>query len=167
VNAKLALQSPVAHEHHARLVRHVDRMPRTADLIEGDQPAQLRFALDETCGFLTDLLLPHMAAAERALYPELERLLQNRHSMSPMRREHEQIRSYVTELEAIRAMLGDGSLSPRQQTRLRRLLFQLYALLKVHLAEELLYADMVEHGASTEREAALATAMEHAGTSTF
>jgi len=42
-------------------------------------------------------------------------------------------------------------------------LYRLYGLLKVHLAEELLYADIVEHGKSPEAEGALAAAMEHTG----
>ena len=167
MNATLVNEAPVTHQHHERLVKHVDRMPRTGDLIDSGQPGELRFALDETCGFLTELLLPHMEAAERALYPELERLLQNRHSMTPMRREHDAIRAEITKLEAIRSTVGDKPLSPREAIRLRRSLFQLYALLKIHLAEELLYADMVEHGASPERESALAVAMEHAGTTTL
>ena len=43
---------------------------------------------DDTSTFLTGTLVPHVDAAERTLYPELERMLQNRHSMAPMRREH-------------------------------------------------------------------------------
>ena len=167
MNATIAKEAPVVQEHHERLVKHVDRMPRTGDLIDSGQPGELRFALDETCGFLTELLVPHMEAAERGLYPELERMLQNRHSMTPMRREHDVIRAEIQNLEAIRSTVGDKPLSPREAIRLRRSLFQLYALLKIHLAEELLYADMVEHGASPERESALATAMEHAGTTSF
>ncbi len=167
MNATLVKASPVVHEHHERLVKHVDRMPRTGDLIDSGQSGELKIALDETCGFLSDLLVPHMEAAERALYPELERVLQNRHSMTPMRREHDVIRAEVKKLDAMRASVGDQPLPPRDAVKLRRTIFQLYALLKIHLAEELLYADMIEHGASVEREAALAAAMEHAGTATF
>lgn len=167
MNATLVKPSPVAHEHHERLVKQVDRMPRTGDLIDSGQPTELRSAVDEMYGFLTELLLPHMEAAERALYPELERLLQNRHSMTPMRREHDLIRAEVKKLEKIRIGLGDKRLAPRDAVKLRRSIFQLYALLKVHLAEELLYADMAEHGMSVEREAALAAAMEHSGTAAF
>ena len=72
-----------------------------------DSPASSQIALDETCAFLSDLLVPHMEAAERALYPELERLLQNRHSMTPMRREHDEIRAEVKKLDAMRASVGD------------------------------------------------------------
>jgi hypothetical protein len=58
----------------------------------------------------------------------------------------------------------DVDVSINDQTGLRRTIFRLYGLLKCHLAEELLYAEIVEHGASPEAEKALATAMEHSGT---
>lgn len=167
MDATIVKEASVAHVHHDRLVKHVDRMPRAGDLIDSGSPEELRSALDETCTFLTELLLPHMDAAERALYPELERMLQNRHSMTPMRREHGLMRAEVKKLDQIRSTLGNRHLPPRDAIKLRRSIFQLYALLKVHLAEELLYADIVEHGASPERESALAAAMEHSGTATF
>jgi iron-sulfur cluster repair protein YtfE (RIC family) len=159
-------QAPVVHQHHDRLRHHVDIMPATGDLIGEAQPAEISFALDQTCEFLTELLIPHMEAAERAIYPELERLFQNRHSMTPMRREHTEIRTKIADLTDLRDLAKKGALGISQQIRLRRTLFGLYALLKVHLAEELLYADLVEHGATPDQEAALATAMAHAGTST-
>ena len=44
-----------------------------------------------------------------------------------------------------------GPLSITQQMRLRRALYGAYALIKIHLAEEQLYADIVEAGASPEK----------------
>jgi len=51
--------------------------------------------------------------------------------------------------------LGDRALA------LRRLLFGMYALIKVHLAEEEEYLRIVEHGVSEDSAAILAAAMEH------
>ena len=158
--------APVVHQHHERLMRNVDRIPATADLIGEAQPAEISLALGQTSAFLTDLLLPHMEATEHAVYPELERLFQNRHSMSPMRREHAEIRARVREIDQLRIAAAERSLSLTQQTQLRRALFTLYALMKIHLAEELLYAEIIETGATPEKEAALETAMAHAGSST-
>ena len=94
-------------------------------------------------------------------------MLQNRHSMTPMRREHTEIRSLVDELKRQRGMLDAGRLTVGESVALRRLVFRLYAMLKVHLAEEQLYLEIVEHDASPEAGAALAAAMEHAGTQEF
>ncbi|HLB44174.1 MAG TPA: hemerythrin domain-containing protein [Candidatus Limnocylindrales bacterium] len=167
MSATLVHSAPVAREHHERLLRHVDQMPAIAELMERGATDELRFALGEMCDFMTELLVPHMEAAERAIYPELERVLQNRHSMTPMRREHTEIRSGVAELVRLRGIVDRPPLSVKDQVALRRIVFRLYGLLKVHLAEELLYAEIVEHGASPEAEQALAAAMEHSGTGSF
>ena len=164
MSTTLVHSAPIAREHHERLLGHVDQMPQIAELMERGPVDQFRFALDEMCDFMTDLLVPHMEAAERAMYPELERMLQNRHSMTPMRREHAEIRTGVAELVRLRGIADRMPLSINDQTALRRTIFRLYGLLKCHLAEELLYAEIVEHGASPEAEKALATAMEHSGT---
>lgn len=153
----------IAHEHHARLMPHVDELAATGDMVGSAGGAELRSRLDATCDFLNGMLLPHMEAAERAYYPELERLLQNRHSMTPMRREHETIRVLVAEIDRRRTHLGDGRTSTGDAIALRRALFRLHALLKVHLAEEQLYADVAEHGMSPTAEAELAEAMRHEG----
>jgi hypothetical protein len=155
----------VSTEHHARLTPHVDDLAATGDLVGTATGSELRQRLDATCAFLNGTLLPHMEAAERAYYPELERQLQNRHSMTPMRREHETIRVLIAELDRRSSALGDGPVATGDAIALRRGLFRLYAILKVHLAEEQLYADIAEHGLSAEGQAGLAAAMQHEGIS--
>jgi hypothetical protein len=83
--------------------------------------------------------------------------------MTPMRREHETIRALAAELDRRRSALGDQRVSTGDAVALRRALFRLYAILKVHLAEEQLYADIAEHGLSAEGQAGLAAAMQHEG----
>ncbi|MEP7380009.1 MAG: hemerythrin domain-containing protein [Chloroflexota bacterium] len=167
MTTQLSSTAPVVHEHNERLVRHVDRIPGVIDLMERGAIDEFRFALDETSDFLTDLLLPHMDAAERVVYPELERMLQNRHSTAPLRREHDSIRSAVDDVSRLRAVADQEPLSTNEKVALRRILYRLYALLKIHMAEELLYAELVEHGASPDAEEALAAAMAHGGTGRF
>ncbi len=157
----------VSVEHHARLMLQVDRMPAVGDLIGGTPLAELRPKVDELSAFLTGLLIPHMDAAEQTLYPELERLLQNRHSMTPMRREHADIRKLVADLGRFQKEVDDGRLPTGDAVALRRIIFRLYALLKVHLAEEQLYLAIIERGVSPDSADALAAAMEHAGTTEF
>jgi hemerythrin-like domain-containing protein len=93
--------------------------------------------------------------------------MQNRHSMTPMRREHELIRSLIGDLETRREALGAGALSTGAGVALRRALYRLHGLLMAHLAEEQLYADLVEHGLTPAEEATLAEALDHAGTASF
>jgi iron-sulfur cluster repair protein YtfE (RIC family) len=149
------------HEHHERIMSHVDRMPALGDLIGPSVTDALRTQLDELVPFLTGTLVPHVDTAEQTLYPELERLQQNAHSMTPMRREHDRIRHLVDDLAALRRVFDVGTPGIRDTVALRRSVFALYALLKVHLAEEELYMHIVERGVSTDAANALAAAMDH------
>jgi iron-sulfur cluster repair protein YtfE (RIC family) len=153
----------VGHEHHERLLQHVDQLPEIADRLLTAPADELRTEVDGIAGFLTGTLVPHVDAAEQTLYPELERMYQNRHSMSPMRREHVEIRRLVTEFAKLTAEVDAGHVSVGRTLALRRVLFQLYALLKIHLAEEDIYLQIVEHGGSADVADLLAAAMDHPG----
>jgi hypothetical protein len=153
----------MAHVHSEHLLHQIDRLPETGDMVATASPADLRARLDETHAFLTEVLIPHMEAAEHALYPELERMFQNVHSMAPLRREHGAVRQSTAELAKVRAHLGEQKISVGQSIVLRRVIFRLYALLKVHLAEEQLYLDILDRRAAPEMAEALAAAMAHPG----
>jgi hemerythrin-like domain-containing protein len=157
----------VSLEHHDRLMHHLDAMTAVGDLVGNAPVAGLRPRVDEVSAFLNGLLLPHMETAEKTLYPELERMLQNRHSMTPMRREHDEIRLLVAELVRLQQHLDAGPLHTGETVALRRVIFRLYAMLKVHLAEEQLYLGIIEHGVSAESAEKLAAAMDHSGITTF
>lgn len=151
----------VAHEHTTRLVEHVDEMPALGDLLLSGTEDEIRPRLDAMGGFLTGLLLPHMETAEPVLYPELERMLQNRHSMTPMRREHAEIRRLVGEFERIRPHVKDAKHSLGRIVAMRRVLFPLYALLKVHTAEEEMYIRIIDHGVAETAGEVIAASLDH------
>ncbi len=157
----------VSLEHHDRLMGHLDAMPAVGDLVGVAPAGDLRPRVTELAEFLNGLLIPHMEAAEQALYPELERLLQNRHSMTPMRREHDEIRELVAELGRLERRLDAGALRTSEIVGLRRVIFRMYAMLKVHLAEERLYLGIINHDASPEGAERLAAAMDHSGITAF
>jgi hypothetical protein len=151
----------VGHEHHERLLAHVDQMPAIADLLLTARAEDVRASLVEMSGFLSGTLLPHIDAAERTLYPELERMFQNRHSMAPMRREHEGIRRLVGAFGKMADDIGAGQVTIGRTLAIRRVMFQLYSLLKIHLAEEDAYLRIVDHGVTTDVADMLAAAMDH------
>ena len=150
----------IAHEHHERLLEHVNRIPVVADSFQGGDKAVIDAGVLEMRTFLMETLLPHIDAAERALYPELERMFQNRHSMAPMRREHEAIRSLAGEFGRLVDQAGDH-VTLGKTLAIRRVLFQLYALLKVHLSEEEAYMRLVERGVAEDVADAVAAALAH------
>ncbi len=151
-----------AHTHDEAILAHADRLPALADLVvEGPTDAFLaRF--EEEYTFITGQLVPHVQAVERALYPELERLMECCHSMTAMRREHEELSRLIGSLGRYRADLLAGRLGAAEQTGLRRALYRLHAILKVHLAEEELYVRVLDHNLPSETKDALAQAMTHA-----
>jgi len=153
----------VAHEHHERLLQHVDQMPTVGDLFLTADDAEVRRTAGESSAFLRGTLIPHVDAAEQALYPELERLLQNRHSMAPMKREHVEVRRLVADFARLAQQIEDGAVSPGKRLALRRVQFQLYALLKIHLSEEEAYLRIVDHGVSVGVADLLAAALDHPG----
>ena len=153
----------MAHVHSEHLLHEIDRLPETGDMVATASPADLRTRLDKTHAFLTEVLIPHIAATEATLYPELERMFQNVHSMAPLRREHAEVRRLTAELARIREQMGEQKISVGASIALRRVIFRLFALLKVHLAEEQVYLDILNRREAPEMADALAAAMAHPG----
>jgi hypothetical protein len=50
-----------------------------------------------------------------------------------------------------------------QQVALRRVLYRLYALLEIHVAEEGVYMPLITHGVSDEAAEVMAAALKHPG----
>ncbi len=147
---------------HSRLMPHVDGLRVIADEAAGMTRDALTDRLRAEHAFLSAELSPHMTAVQEILYPSFERLMQNRHSMTPMTRDHGRIRGLLETLE----QLAQASGAPRVLAGspwlldVRRALYQLYALLKVHLAEEEMYAPILEHDLAETQLAALLDALD-------
>ena len=150
-----------AHEHHERILAHVDRMPEMADALLTAHADDAKVEVASLFAFFEGTLLPHIDAAERSVYPELERMFQNRHSMRPMRNEHDEIRRLVGEFGKLSADVREGRMSLGRSLALRRVMFRLYALLKIHLAEEDAYLRIVERAGGSDSSEAIAAALEH------
>ena len=151
------------HEHHERIDTMLDGLPALADMLdERPRPPRFEDRYETLYGFVTGTLLPHVAVVETTLYPELDRLMQNRHSMTQMRREHEDIKGLVERLGTFGEAIRADALGPAGAAGLRRVLYRLYALLKVHLAEEEEYLRVLEHNLSEEEQAELISGLEHA-----
>ena len=132
---------------HAKLMPHVDDLRLIADQAADNPREVLQERLRQEHGFLVAELPPHMEAVEETLYPSFERLLQNRHSMTPMSREHERIRQLLDAMGQLARSSGTTRVMQGSPWLLdvRRTLYRLYALLKVHLAEEEMYSPILEH----------------------
>ncbi len=152
-----------SHEHHQRIEPHVDRLPGLASMIGTSTPEAFSAAFQEECSFIVGRLEPHMEAIETTLYGRLELVMDKRHSMAPMRREHEQLRGLFGSLCRYSEIVAEGTMSEGDEIGLRRVLYRLYAMLKVHLAEEELYLGVLDRNLSAEEKHALAQGIDHAG----
>ena len=152
-----------SHEHHELIEPHVDRLPELAEMIGRVTPQAFSQSFQEECSFIIGRLVPHMEAIETTLYARLEEVMEGRHSMAPMRREHAQLRGLFGSLCEYGELVADERLGEGDQIGLRRVLYRLYAMLKVHLAEEELYLGVLDRNLSPEEKDALARGIDHAG----
>ena len=151
------------HEHHERIETMIDGLPALAEMLdERPRPPRFEDRYLTVCTNVTGILLPHMKRVESTLYPELDRLMQERHSMSQMRREHEEIRGLVERLGTFAQAIEADALGSAGTIGLRRVLYRLYALLKVHLAEEEEYLRVLEHSLTPSEQAELVARLKGA-----
>lgn len=149
-------------EHHARLLPHVDRLQTLAEMIGRVDCSALHATFDEEYRFIVGQLVPHMETTERALYDRIEAELAGHHSLAPMREEHRTIHRLVEELGRYRDHAEGCTWSAMEGLALRRALYRLHSLLKVHLAEEELYLEVLERRLSDDDKAVLARSLDHA-----
>jgi iron-sulfur cluster repair protein YtfE (RIC family) len=159
-------QSPVTaplRAEHRELIPHVEQLRGVADSI-GEVPLdRLRRDTESAYGFLVHHLLPHAQAEERALYPVVARVLGAARATDTMRRDHAEIGRLARELDVLRAGMGGGTLDPTIARDLRRVLYGLYALVRVHFAkEEEVYLPILDGALTADEARAMYAAMERA-----
>jgi hypothetical protein len=159
---RMSSLSQTSHEHHDRLMPHVDRLAELAQMLGETVAPEFGPACEAEHRFIEGQLLPHIEAIESTLYVELERLMEGRHSMAPMRREHADLRRLIESLGQYHKIVTEGRLGPAEAMGLRRALYRLHAMLRVHLAEEELYLRVLNRNLSEEEKDQLARGMEHA-----
>ena len=159
---------PLRDEHKV-LWPHVAGLRATAELV-GEAPLEaLQRGVDEAYDFLAHHLIPHAQAEDRALYPVVQKVMGAAEATGTMSRDHVEVGRLTAELGELRLQLGAGSLKLAQANALRRVLYGLYALVKVHFAKEeevylpLLDARLTQDEANDMFEAMEAAAMEAKG----
>ena len=151
-------------DHHARLQPHVDQLLVLAEMVGAVDCAAIHALFEEEYAFIVGQLVPHMKAIEGTLYEQLERLMDGRHSMAPMRQEHEAMAHLVEELGRYRLHAEGCRWSAVEGMALRRALYRLHSILKVHLAEEELYLGVLDQNLDDEEKDRLARGIDHAMT---
>lgn len=151
-----------SEEHHALLLPHVDRLLALAEMVGHVDCAAVHGLFEEEHRFVVRQLVPHMDAIEGALYDRIEHELGGHHSLAPMREEHRIIRGLVEQLDHYRTHVSGCTWSAIEGMALRRVLYRLHSLLKVHLAEEELYLEVLERRLSDPEKDRFARSLDHA-----
>lgn len=129
------LTQPLRDEHR-ELYPHVEQIRQAADGLDGATPSNIQKAVDETYDFLAFHLIPHAQAEEAALYPVVQSVLGSPEATRTMSRDHVEVGRYAQELAALKRDLSGKPLTPEQAREMRRVLYGVYALVKVHFAKE-------------------------------
>ncbi len=124
------------HDEHLELFPHVERILEVAGTVSDGTTAQLGSRLEEVYAFLAHHLLAHAQAEEAALYPAVQEALGSPDATRTMTRDHVEIARYVDDLGRLKGGLQAETLSSAEANDLRRVLYGLYALLKLHFAKE-------------------------------
>jgi hemerythrin-like domain-containing protein len=107
--------------------------------------------------------VPHAKAEEEALYPAVEKAMGAPGATRTMSRDHVEVVALTEELHAVREAAGTRAFSAEQVHELRRILYGLYALVKVHFAkEEEVYLPILDERLSEADADAMFAAMGHA-----
>ena len=121
---------------HALLRPDVEAVRAAADAI-GVEPATT--AVQEArrvCRLLLDEVVPHELAEDAELYPVLARALGGTDPTGTMSRAHSEIVHQTRRLDRLLEELGQADPDAEDLVELRRSLYSLYAILRLHFAQE-------------------------------
>ena len=146
---------------HRELEPSIARIRTTADVLDRMSAAAAATALAEIRRFVTDDLLPHEELEDRTIYPMLAGAMGSDDATASMHRTHQEIFRLARQLDRqVRELPADG-LTGEDLTDLRRMLYGLEAILRLHQAqEEDLYSSIGDSSAPTERPSPAAASVQ-------
>lgn len=151
------LTQPLRDEHK-QLIPHIEKILEVADSIPEASLEQIRDGVKDVYEFLAYHLVPHAQAEDVALYRVVQKVLGSPDATRTMSRDHVEVERYIEEL----AELWKG-LSSQNYKELQRVLYGLYALVKVHFAkEEEVYLPILEERLSPDEAKEMFEEMENA-----
>jgi heavy metal translocating P-type ATPase len=121
---------------HVEFAPEVQRIRATADNLDRLEPAELRAELESVRTFLCDRLPQHEEEEEAAVYPVVASMLGGQDPMSSMERAHIEIEHLVRVYRQLLADLPPAGPDREDLVDLRRVLYGLHAILRLHFAQE-------------------------------
>jgi hypothetical protein len=145
-------------DEHSKLMPHIDALRVIADEAPEAPAESLRARLRVEHAFLVHEFLPHMDAEQETLHEAIEQVLRATRPRMRMTDAHTETRALIDEIGALGDAAGASGIAWLLEAR--RALYQLYALLKVHLAEEELFTPILVEQLSEAQELDLAAKLE-------
>ncbi|CAN5637545.1 heavy metal translocating P-type ATPase [soil metagenome] len=141
---------------HRELAGGIARLRRIADGLDTLEPAAAAEELRTMRAFLVDTLVPHEEEEDRTVYPILSTAIGTDDATAALHRTHTEIFHLIRLFGRIVDETGADGPEPEDRTDLRRALYGLDAILRLHMAqEEELYASIdVESAGGLEPQAA-------------
>jgi heavy metal translocating P-type ATPase len=121
---------------HRELLPGIKRIRDTADRLDLLPPAAARREVAELYEFLFDKILPHERVDDAQVYPVVAKLIGGDDPTAPMSRTHLEIAHTVRILGQNLADLPPNGPAPEDVRDLRRILYGLYSILRLHFAQE-------------------------------
>jgi hypothetical protein len=125
------------HEEHREFADSADSLRRVADAVGLIPVNELRGRICDAYERLTRQVIPHaMAEDQFPLAQVTGKLTESQGFSGPLTREHLEIAQLLAELDALRWELAYPTITLMQEQALRRVLYGLYALMRLHLVGE-------------------------------
>jgi iron-sulfur cluster repair protein YtfE (RIC family) len=150
-------------EEHKELLPHIETLREAGDAVTGVDGASLKEKVDQAYLFLTEHLIPHATAEDKALYPVVQGVMGSEAATRTMSRDHVEVGRLTEELGLLRHAAGSRVADEDTKNNLRRVLYGLYTLVKVHFAkEEEIYLPLLDEKLDEPAAQAMFKAMEEA-----
>lgn len=119
---------------HDEFAENVETIRDAADAVGRVPVAELRERICHLYDVLTRKLIPHVMEDDRSSPAETALRLDDCAALlDPVTREHVEIAGLLEELDALRWELADPTITELQEQALRRVLYGLHAMMKLHL----------------------------------
>ncbi len=156
------LTQPLRDEHK-ELYPHIESLKQAGLAVHGTLSPSSLEKIDEAYSFLADHLLPHAHAEEAALYPVVQKVMGTPYGTATMSRDHVEVERLTQELSKLREGLDASEIGVEKANELKRVLYGLYTLVKVHFAkEEEVYLPLLDQNLTAGEAEAMFQAMEAA-----
>ncbi|MGZ8495244.1 MAG: hemerythrin domain-containing protein [Candidatus Binatia bacterium] len=122
-------------EHHLMLPQ-IEKLRVVADCVGEFSRDHLHRSIDEIYDFLAHSLIPHAAADEAVLYPAVGKALGTPQATTPMSWDHVEVSRLTEQLRILRSRIFQPDFDRVTAMELRRVLYGLYSVVKLHFAKE-------------------------------